>query len=278
MLRWLERLRIARRRWVGDGESVDEAADYVPLVTTLLALAGAPIASVRVVSCSEEDGVRALVLAHGARTWTGELAGDTGWIDEDGLLVCLNRVAAALGARGRYFAVREARWGQEVGVFFGTGSEALALLRGGTEVSGRAQLTRDIAIAGLVYAGGTTVELDGVCVGHGVLVAGQRVDGLPCAEVRFGRSGAQAQLIAVVLAGPHAIGGVTLPAGSELRLDGGAVEWARLAAPLIVADGLALPAGSEIEFDAGRPARCDLGAAVQWNGRRYRKAETIDLP
>jgi hypothetical protein len=224
-VKWLRDLlqrRWPAKHWVGDGESVDTAEDYIPIARELLALGGLN-GIVDAVGCSEDDHGRELVLAAGTRRWATRLS-ETAWIDSAPLLACLNEVATALGLSGRYFEFREATWGQELGVFFASDMEALRRFEERLEIAGTLLLRIDTRIRGYLYAANTDLVLGGTHVARGTLVSGQRIAGVPCREVAFTCSLGEWKLSECTLDEPHVVGGVPLPIGAKLRRTGDS-EW-----------------------------------------------------
>jgi hypothetical protein len=117
---------VARGRYfLTDAESVDAAADYLPLVARIAKLAGGTLAF-DAVTCTEAAGVRTLTLRRGERIWRRDLRGDTDWIDEGALCDALNEVLAETGEELRVATFDLGR-GQEVGFVCATAAELTEL-------------------------------------------------------------------------------------------------------------------------------------------------------
>jgi hypothetical protein len=115
---------------VFDAECVDNASDYESLVADILAMTKGEVL-VESIECTEHENTRTLRMRWGKRAFVTELEGGTDWVDLEPLLECLNKVAAAQGAKRRFVAFREVDWGQEAGVSFLDRSERHALSRSG---------------------------------------------------------------------------------------------------------------------------------------------------
>lgn len=121
-----------------DAERVGRAEYYLPLVADVLALAGSALQPTQV-ECSEEPPPRAadeepkrrLRLTWRRKTFEALLEGNTDWVDVEGLVECLNRLATHAGLTHRFCEVRDKMWGQEAGVAFVTTGERDALARAG---------------------------------------------------------------------------------------------------------------------------------------------------
>lgn len=186
---------------VMDGECVDAAEDYLPVIREIAAITG--VLRFDHIECEEDDAGRLVTLVQAGRTWTGRVQGNTDWIDNEGLLLLLNQVLEELGAAKRLHAIQHPTWGQELGVVFAAEAE-LAKLRA-AEYSIESDepppapddetLAADRVIHGILFHAGTVVE-------HWT-------------DPPF-------DAMAVTLATPHDIRGLTLPAETHLmfREDG----------------------------------------------------------
>jgi hypothetical protein len=110
-----------------DSESVEDAADYIPLVGQIAGLT-AGVLRFDAVTCVEAGAYRRLEVMHAGRRWTGLLEVESDGIDTDGLLSLLNAILSACDAEGRMYAFEEPGWGQELGLLY-AGEEELPRLR-----------------------------------------------------------------------------------------------------------------------------------------------------
>lgn len=186
---------------VMDGECVDMAEDYVEVIRDIAAITG--VLRFDRIECEEDDDDRIVTLAQGGRTWTGRVQGNTDWVDDEHLLLLLNEILAELGAAKRLYSIQHATWGQELGVVF-AGEAELAKLRSAAysiesdkppPAPDDETLAADRVIHGLRFRAGTVVEY--------------------WTDPPF-------DAMAVTLAVPHDIRGLTLPAEAHLmfREDG----------------------------------------------------------
>lgn len=237
LLEPLERIVGARHVFITDGESADDARDYEPLVAQIAAITDGAL-RFEMVACVEgpaTDGdrtTRVLTLAHGARTWTTRLEGHTDWIDSERLLALLNRVIDDQGAVARLHAVHHHNWGQELGVVFATAAQLDELRSVGYSIQGDPRATKpvdevlaaDRTIHGHRFQSGTAVEY-----WHDP----------PFDEM------------AVTIAAPHEIVGLTIPAGTQILFD----EQGELLCCVITvacsARGHDFVAGTRIPFEDG---------------------------
>lgn len=188
---------------VMDGEGVDTAEDYLPVIGEIAAITGGALRFEHVACYEDDDGERVVTLRQAGRTWTGHVRGSTDWIDDARLLAIMNRALAELGAAKRLHSIHHERWGQELGVVFADEAQLARLREAGYTIEGDPEpapradetLAADRVIHGLPFRAGTVVEY--------------------WRDPPFDE-------MAVTLAAPHDVAGLALPAGAEIlfREDG----------------------------------------------------------
>ncbi|MBS1121777.1 MAG: hypothetical protein H6Q90_4005 [Deltaproteobacteria bacterium] len=233
-----ERMAGAGHTLIVDGESVDCAEDYIPLVRAIAGITNGALA-IDDVTCDEEDGeeaVRVLTLTRGGRTWTGRLQGSTDWIDQDALLDVLNRALADLGSPGQLHPFREENWGQELGIVFARDDELPKLRAAGflleddplPEPRPDEELAADRYIHGELIVAGAKVEywrdppFDEMQVTLGVA---QQLGAimLPAGTtVLYREDGA---ILCAVIRVPHAIGPRSFVAGTRIPFERGTWQF-----------------------------------------------------
>jgi hypothetical protein len=243
-----ERIVGAGRTLVTDGERVDHARDYEPLVREIEAITGG-VLRFDAVSCEEieppdddpdddpladaRELTRELRLTRAGRTWTGRLQGETDWIDGERLLGLLNRVLADLGGAERLHELREAHWGQEMGVVFARDEHLQPLRDAGYVLEADPPPTRpadevldqDRVIHGQRIRAGAKVEywadppFDEMEV---TLAAAQELHGLllPAATTILYRE--DGRPLACVVTVAHQVGSRALVAGTRIPFEDGA--------------------------------------------------------
>lgn len=222
----------ARHVFMTDGESVDDARDYVPLIAQIASITDGALRFDRVTCVEERDKTRVLTLAQGTRTWTGELQGDTDWIDNERLLAILNRVLADLGVSQQLRAIHHRDWGQELGVVFATAPQLEELRAAGYSIEGDPRPTEreDEVLAA-----------DRMIHGH-LFRAGSKVE--------YWRDPPFDEM-AVTVAAPHELAGLTVPAGTDVLFNEDGSLLCCVIAVAHTANGHRFVAGTRIPFEHG---------------------------
>jgi len=246
---WFARLIGRSRRAVTmDGESVDTADDYIDVVRDIAAITGGilELDRVRCVEAAppsndeldddrtlERDTTRVMTLGRGDRTWTGRLQGHTDWIDQQRLLVLMNRVLADLGAPRRLHAIHHPTWGQELGVVYARDLE-LAELR---QLDYTIEDDRDDA----EEREPETLAAERLIHGH-LFPAGTRVE--------YWRDPPYDEM-EVTLGAPHVVAGLALPEGTIITfLEEGEILCCVIAVDHATADHRFV-AGTRVPFESG---------------------------